>query len=161
MAAPPSERWLEAHRDPLADIYTFSSCVALSDLTGQIFAPSWECGVEKIFSGDGDNRLVVADLGTGDFNMKLRVYKGTQQVTENTIIDLPTGVVTFHMDTTEPRIPAIAVASAAHIYIYKVRAVGWSQVSMPMPMWPLFVVSHLQHSMISHKYEKLDNQPDI
>ena len=51
--------------------------------------------------------------------MKLRVYKGTQQVTENTIIDLPTGVVTFHMDTTEPRIPAIAVASAAHIYIYK------------------------------------------
>ena len=75
--------------------------------------------MEKIFSGDGDNRLVVADLGTGDFNMKLRVYKGTQQVTENTIIDLPTGVVTFHMDTTEPRIPAIAVASAAHIYIYK------------------------------------------
>ena len=58
-------------------------------------------------------------MGTGDFNMKLRVYKGTQQVTENTIIDLPTGVVTFHMDTTEPRIPAIAVASAAHIYIYK------------------------------------------
>ena len=44
--------------------------------------------------------MVVADLGTGDFNMKLRVYKGTQQVTENTIIDLPTGVVTFHMDTT-------------------------------------------------------------
>ena len=62
---------------------------------------------------------MLADLGTGDFNMKLRVYKGTQQVTENTIIDLPTGVVTFHMDTTEPRIPAIAVASAAHIYIYK------------------------------------------
>ena len=100
MAAPPSERWLEAHRDPLADIYTFSSCVALSDLTGQIFALSWEMCLDKIFSGDGDNRLVVADLGTGDFNMKLRVYKGTQQVTENTIIDLPTGVVTFHMDTT-------------------------------------------------------------
>ena len=119
MAAPPSERWLEAHRDPLADIYTFSSCVALSDLTGQIMHRVGKCGLEKYFSGDGDNRLVVADLGTGDFNMKLRVYKGTQQVTENTIIDLPTGVVTFHMDTTEPRIPAIAVASAAHIYIYK------------------------------------------
>ena len=62
---------------------------------------------------------VVADLGTGDYNMKLRVYKGTQLVTENTLIDLPTGVVTFHMDTTHPPIPAIAVASAAHIYIYK------------------------------------------
>lgn len=38
-------------------------------------------------------RLVVADLGTGDYNMKLRVYKGTQLVTENTLIDLPTGVM--------------------------------------------------------------------
>ena len=41
-------------------------------------------------------------------------------MTENTIIDLPTGVVTFHIDNNEPRIPAIAVASGAHIYIYKV-----------------------------------------
>ena len=42
MAAPPGERWLEAHNDPLANIYTFSSCIALSDL-----------------SGDGDFRLVL------------------------------------------------------------------------------------------------------
>jgi hypothetical protein len=41
------------------------------------------------------------------------------QVTENTIIDLPTAVATFHMDLHEPRIPAIAVASGSHIYIYK------------------------------------------
>ncbi len=34
MAAPPGERWLEAHNDPLANIYTFSSCIALSDLSG-------------------------------------------------------------------------------------------------------------------------------
>ena len=102
MTSPPGDRWLEAHNDPLSNIYTFSSCLALSDL-----------------SGDGDFRLVVADLGTGEFNMKLRVYKGTQLVTENTLIDLPTGVVTFHMDTTHPPIPAIAVASSAHIYIYK------------------------------------------
>ncbi|XP_023347799.1 Bardet-Biedl syndrome 1 protein homolog isoform X2 [Eurytemora carolleeae] len=102
LAGPDSERWLTAHNDPLAGIYTFSSCLALSDL-----------------GGDGDFRLVIADLGSGEFNMKLRVFKGTQQVTENTIIDLPTGVVTFHMDTNEPRIPAIAVASGSHIYIYK------------------------------------------
>ena len=63
MSGPPSDRWLDAHNDPLAAIYTFSSCLVLSDLTG-----------------DGDHRLVLADLGTGDFNMKLRVYKGTQQV---------------------------------------------------------------------------------
>ena len=30
--------------------------------------------------GDGDFRLVIADLGSGEFNMKLRVFKGTQQV---------------------------------------------------------------------------------
>ena len=41
------------------------------------------------------------------------------QISENTIIDLPTGVVTFHMDQTEPKVPAVAVASGAHIYIYK------------------------------------------
>ncbi len=41
------------------------------------------------------------------------------QISENTIIDLPTGVVTFHMDQNEPRVPAVAVASSAHIYIYK------------------------------------------
>ena len=39
------------------------SCLALSDLTG-----------------DGDFKLVVADLGSGNSNMKLRVYKGTQMV---------------------------------------------------------------------------------
>ena len=39
------------------------SCITLSDLTG-----------------DGDFKLVVADLGSGSYNMKLRVYKGTQMV---------------------------------------------------------------------------------
>ena len=41
------------------------------------------------------------------------------QISENTIIDLPTGVATFHMDNSEPKIPAVAVASGPHIYIYK------------------------------------------
>ena len=47
------------------------------------------------------------------------MFRGTQLVSENTLLDLPTGVVAFHMDTTEPRVPAIAVASGAYIYIYK------------------------------------------
>ena len=99
---PNADRWLSAHDDPLAAIYTFSSCLALSDLTG-----------------DGESKLVVADLGSGTYNMKLRVYKGTQMLSENTIIDLPTGVVAFHMDQNQPLIPAVAVASGSHIYIYK------------------------------------------
>ena len=40
-------------------------------------------------------------------------------MTENTIIDLPTGVATFFMDQNEPRTPAVAVASGPFIYVYK------------------------------------------
>ncbi|XP_047480253.1 Bardet-Biedl syndrome 1 protein-like [Penaeus chinensis] len=97
-----NERWLTGHQDPLASLYTFNSCMALADL-----------------HGDGESKLIIADLGTGTFNMKLKVYKGTSLMSENTLIDLPTGVITFHMDTTEPRVPAVAVASGSYIYIYK------------------------------------------
>ncbi|KAL4648195.1 Bardet-Biedl syndrome 1 protein isoform X2 [Arapaima gigas] len=85
-------RWLDAHYDPVANLYTFSSCIG---------------------------QLVVGDLGTGACNMKLKVYKGTSLVSENTLLDLPTGLVSFHMDQHEPRTPAIAVASGPFIYVYK------------------------------------------
>ena len=51
--------------------------------------------------------------------LRLSFRKCEFKVSENTIIDLPTGVVAFHMDQTEPLIPAVAVASGSHIYIYK------------------------------------------
>ncbi|XP_057316965.1 Bardet-Biedl syndrome 1 protein homolog [Hydractinia symbiolongicarpus] len=97
-----SNPWLDAHYNPVASLYTFTSCIALADL-----------------HADGENKLVVADLGTGTYNMKLKVYKGTSLMTESSIIDLPTAVVTFHMDMNEPKTPAIAVASGPFIYIYK------------------------------------------
>ncbi|KAK3874921.1 hypothetical protein Pcinc_020176 [Petrolisthes cinctipes] len=50
-----SEHWLTAHHDPLASLYTFGSCMALADL-----------------HGDGDSKLIIADLGTGAYNMKLK-----------------------------------------------------------------------------------------
>ncbi|XP_052770219.1 Bardet-Biedl syndrome 1 protein homolog [Mya arenaria] len=99
---PKSSKWLDAYHDPVASLYTFTQCITLSDI-----------------QADGDWKLIIADLGTGSFNMKLKVYKGTDLLSENTIIDLPTGVVTFYMDTHEPRTPAIAVASGPFIYIYK------------------------------------------
>ncbi|XP_002732274.1 BBSome complex member BBS1-like [Saccoglossus kowalevskii] len=95
-------KWLNAHYDPVASLYTFTTCMALSDL-----------------NGDGENKLIIADLGTGSYDMKLKVYKGTSLMSENAIIDLPTGVSTFFMDTNEPRTPAIAVASGPYIYVYK------------------------------------------
>ncbi|KAK1788178.1 hypothetical protein P4O66_016643 [Electrophorus voltai] len=69
--------------------------------------------------GDGDNKLVVGDLGTGAGNTKLKVYRGIGLLSENTLLDLPTGLVSFLMDQHEPRTPAIAVASGPFIYIYK------------------------------------------
>ena len=52
-------KWLDAYQDPVASLYTFTQCITLSDI-----------------QADGDWKLIIADLGTGSFNMKLKVYKG-------------------------------------------------------------------------------------
>ena len=54
-----SEKWLDAHYDPLASLYTFTQCMALADI-----------------SSEAENKLIIADLGTGSYDMKLKVYKG-------------------------------------------------------------------------------------
>ncbi|XP_069543814.1 Bardet-Biedl syndrome 1 protein [Brachyistius frenatus] len=95
-------KWLDAHYDPVAGLYTFSPCVDLADL-----------------SGDGESRLVAGDLGSGSTGMKLKVYRGTALMSESTLLDLPAGLVAFFMDLHEPRIPAVAVASGPCIYVYK------------------------------------------
>jgi len=95
-------KWLDAHYDPVAGLYTFTQCMTLAD----IYA-------------DGDYKLVIADLGNGLSNMKLKVFKGTTMIQQNTIMDLPTGVASFYMDANEPKTPAVAVASGPYIYVYK------------------------------------------
>lgn len=101
-------KWLDAHFDPVAGLRTLSSCVALADL-----------------SGDGDSRLVAGDLGGlgeaggGVVAMKLKVYGGTALLSDSALLDLPSGLVAFHMDLHLPRIPAVAVASGPCVYVYK------------------------------------------
>ena len=51
--------------------------------------------------------------------MKLKVYRGTEMTFETPLLNMPTAVSTFYMDNTEPRTPAVAVASGSFIYIYK------------------------------------------
>ncbi|XP_069683842.1 BBSome complex member BBS1 [Periplaneta americana] len=96
------QRWLDAFSDPHASIYTFSRCMTLADI-----------------NADGDYKLIISDLGTGTANIKLKVYRGTSLMSESTLMDVPTGVVTFHMDMNEPRVPAVAVASGSNIFVYK------------------------------------------
>lgn len=58
-----NDKWLEAYKDPVASLYTLTQCICLSDV-----------------QADGDWKLIIADLGTGSFNMKLKVYKGEGKV---------------------------------------------------------------------------------
>lgn len=95
-------KWLIAYNDNLCSLYTLTSCICFVDL-----------------NGDGDQKLVIADLGNGIQGMKLNVYKGTFILSQLTLIDCPSGVVSFYMDSSSPRIPAIGVASGSYLYIYK------------------------------------------
>ncbi|XP_026543374.1 Bardet-Biedl syndrome 1 protein [Notechis scutatus] len=97
-----SSKWLDAYYDPVANLHTFSSCVTLADL-----------------HGDGDDKLVVGNFGSTGHEMKLKVYQGTTLLSENTLPDLPTSVVSFLMELHEPCTPALAVASGPYIYVYK------------------------------------------
>lgn len=62
-------------------------------------------------SGDGDFKLCIA---TSD--KKLRVYKGTSLLLENTLLDVPVSMCAFYMDATQP---SLAVATGPYIYIYR------------------------------------------
>ncbi|XP_074595075.1 Bardet-Biedl syndrome 1 [Brevipalpus obovatus] len=97
-----SDKWLLAFIDQSAGLYTHTACICFCDL-----------------NGDGDQKLVIADLGDGVRGMKLNIYRGTSMLSQLTLIDCPCGVITFHMDSKEPRIPAIGVASGCFLYIYK------------------------------------------
>ncbi|KAM6159649.1 BBSome complex member BBS1 [Erethizon dorsatum] len=97
-----NSKWLDAHYDPMANIHTFSSCLALADL-----------------HGDGEYKLVVGDLGPGGRNPHLKVLKGPTVLTESPLPALPAAAATFLMEQHEPRTPALALASGPCVYVYK------------------------------------------
>ncbi|ODM95959.1 Bardet-Biedl syndrome 1 protein [Orchesella cincta] len=96
------EMWLDAFSDTQATIYTFPNCVATADL-----------------AGDGDYRLIIADIGTGTIPSKLKVYKGTGLQSEVTLQDIPTAVAPMFIDNDSPRLPVITVGTSEYIYVYK------------------------------------------
>uniref|UniRef100_A0A8D1WMI3 Bardet-Biedl syndrome 1 N-terminal domain-containing protein n=1 Tax=Sus scrofa TaxID=9823 RepID=A0A8D1WMI3_PIG len=97
-----NSKWLDAHYDPMANIHTFSACLALADL-----------------HGDGEYKLVVGDLGPGGQQPRLKVFKGPMVLSESPLPALPAAAATFLMEQHEPRTPALALASGPCVYVYK------------------------------------------
>ncbi|PNH05290.1 Bardet-Biedl syndrome 1 protein [Tetrabaena socialis] len=89
--------WLEAFSDPVAGISAYTPCVHTCNLFG-----------------DGENRLVIADE-----DRKLKIWKGTAKASEHPLLDTPVAICSFISENTAPRLPALAVAAGAHIYIYR------------------------------------------
>ncbi|XP_045711309.1 Bardet-Biedl syndrome 1 protein isoform X1 [Phyllostomus hastatus] len=115
-----SSKWLDAHYDPMANIHTFSSCLALADL-----------------HGDGEYKLVVGDLGPGGQQSRLKVLQGPKVLTESPLPALPAAAATFLMDQHEPRTPALALASGPCVYVYK-NLRPYFKFSLPhLPLNPL------------------------
>ena len=98
----PNEKWLLALHDPLSSLYTLSSCICFADIYNE-----------------GDVKLVIADLGNGIQNIKLNVYKGIVMQTQVALVDLPSAVLCFHMDSDSGSLPALAVAAGNFLFVYK------------------------------------------
>ncbi|XP_050310813.1 Bardet-Biedl syndrome 1 protein homolog [Anthonomus grandis grandis] len=98
-----ASRWLEAHTDRGADLFTLPRNAILTDV-----------------SGSGDFHLVITDLKLDkETKSRLKVYKGTMLISDQALPNMPCSVVSFYGDYMEPRIPVIAVASGSELFLYK------------------------------------------
>ncbi|KAK4876426.1 hypothetical protein RN001_012848 [Aquatica leii] len=96
-------RWLEAHCDRSADLTIFPKNLVLSDI-----------------SGDGEYRLVLVDVKFGEgVYARLKVYKGTVLVSDQALPDVPSALISFYVDTIEPRVPVVGLACGSDLLIYK------------------------------------------
>jgi Bardet-Biedl syndrome 1 protein len=111
---PARKVWLNALTDPVAGLSAYSACMHTCNLLG-----------------DGEWRLVVADS-----DKKLKVWKGTQKQSDNTLLDTAVAITSFISDTTSPRIPFLAVASGSHVYIYRNLRPFYKFVLPPEPVDP-------------------------
>uniref|UniRef100_A0A8C2REK1 Bardet-Biedl syndrome 1 N-terminal domain-containing protein n=1 Tax=Capra hircus TaxID=9925 RepID=A0A8C2REK1_CAPHI len=97
-----NSKWLDSLSDSMANIHTFSACLALAD-----------------FHGDGEYKLAMGDLGPDGRQPRLKVLKGHTLVSQKPLPDLPAAAVTFLVGSHEPRTPALAIASGPCVYVYK------------------------------------------
>ncbi|VDM49847.1 unnamed protein product [Toxocara canis] len=97
-----SNKWVSALHDYSAGINSLPACIGLSDLYG-----------------DGDYKLIIGDIGTSRYNMRLKVFKGLTLVGESVLTDVPSAVVPFINELMQPTLPSIAISSGPSVLIYK------------------------------------------
>ncbi|XP_045542915.1 Bardet-Biedl syndrome 1 protein [Papilio machaon] len=69
---------------------------------------------------DNEYKLLVGDFGRGEEMPKLKIFRGTMQMSDLVLPDLPLGVVGFYTSETMPRqCPVIAIAMSSCVYIYR------------------------------------------
>lgn len=48
------------------------------------------------------------------------MWKGTQKVSEHTLLDTPVAITSFYAaDGSPPRLPTLAVAAGAHVFLFR------------------------------------------
>ncbi|XP_053676967.1 Bardet-Biedl syndrome 1 protein homolog [Anopheles nili] len=100
----PTDKWLDAQCDGTAALHTLPSCMTLCDL-----------------KNDNYYQLVVVDVPMSDFDTKpkLKVYKGTNLISEQHLPGIPSAVESLYINDQEPRIPIIAVAVESSVLFYR------------------------------------------
>lgn len=49
----------------------------------------------------------------------MQVWKGTAKASEHALLDVPVAITSFITDTAAPRLPTLAVAAGAHVYMFR------------------------------------------
>jgi Bardet-Biedl syndrome 1 protein len=111
---PSKNKWLLAHKQSQLVKLTFTDCICFSNL-----------------NGDGEYRLVIADLGDrlsptsasgakGSVHSRLLILRGTSVQSELSLPEIPVGVISFSLQgTSEHTGEVLAVAAGSCVYVYK------------------------------------------
>ncbi|GJQ85344.1 hypothetical protein Trydic_g12650 [Trypoxylus dichotomus] len=128
-------RWLEAHFDRSASLTTLPRNLVLADV-----------------SGDGEYRLVLIDLKLGTTERsRLKVYKGTVLITDQTLPDIPSSIVSFYASSYDTKIPVVGVACGPDLLIYKNSKPYFKFTVPPLP------IEALEHSV----WNRLSEDPSV